>query len=349
MRLTDNQLCLSQSFAPSGPNAEGTFHLKRLNLATCTDAELSATPAAPSNLTPNTGSGQVMLTWDKVENTATYELRAWDSLQRQWGPIGGDPTGTSFTHFVLTDGRNYYYQVRSRDANGGRSAWFERVYAAVVPPLFPPPPESLGLDMFYQKYLEAGVVVVVALSEVSDKKMVRAQEIMTGLLSHMPGLLETLAANRARIARFEYKEGIGGVIQMPEFRHLLEDPSGMALRSPTGWVAAVPEDDYYCGLFVHEFAHLVHFAIEGQLNSGDCISRLINAYNAAMNAGLWQDEYASTNTAEYFAEVVKFWFWGLLPESLVSNTSKLEDYDPEAAKLVNELFGEATVPWYCKP
>ncbi len=349
MRLTDNQLCLSPGFAPSGPNAEGAFHLKKLNLATCTDAELSATPAAPSNLTPNIGVGQVALTWDRVANAASYELRAWDSLQRQWGPIGGVLTGTSFTHSVLTDGRNYYFQVRARDANGVRSAWSGRVYAAVVPPLFPPPPESLGLDIFYQKYFDAGGVVAVAPSEVSDKKMAQAQEILTGLLSHLPGLLETLAAKRARIAIFEYREGEGGVIQLPEFRHLLENPTGMALRSPTGWVAAVPEHDYYCGLFVHEFAHLVHFAIEEQLNSGEYISRLTDAYNAAMNAGLWQAEYASTNTEEYFAEIVKFWLWGSLPESLVSNNTKLEDYDPEAAKLVNELFGEATVPWYCKP
>ena len=67
-------------------------------------------------------------------------------------------------------------------------------------------------------------------------------------------------------------------------------------------MAAVPESDYYCGLFVHEFAHLVHFAIEGQLNSGEYISRFIGAYNAAMNAGLWQGAYASTNFEEYFAE-----------------------------------------------
>ncbi len=349
MRLTDNQLCLFPGFAPSGPNAEGAFHLKKLNLATCTDAELSATPPAPSNLTPNIGVGQVTLTWDRVENAASYELRAWDSLHRLWGPIGGVLTGTSFTHSVLMDGRNYYYQVRSRDADGVRSAWSARVYAAVVPPLFPPPPESLRLDMFYQKYFDAGGVVVVAPSEVSDKKMVQAQEILTGLLPHLPGLLETLVANRARVAIFEYKEGVGGVIQLPEFRHLSQDPTGMALRSPTGWVAAVPESDYYCGLFVHEFAHLVHFAIEGQLNSGEYISRFIDAYNAAMNAGLWQGAYASTNFEEYFAETVTFWLWGSLPESLASYNSELEDYDPEAAKLVNELFGEATVPWYCKP
>ena len=340
MRLTDNQLCLSPGFAPSGLNPRGAVHLKKLDLATCTDVELQAVPAAPANLTPNIGVGQVTLTWDRVANAAAYDLRVWDSLQRRWGPVDGVLTGTSFTHSGLTGGRNYYYQVRSRDAKGVRSAWSERVYAAVVPPLFPPPPESLGLDTFYQKYFDAGGVVVVAPSEVSDEKMVQAQEIITGLLSHLPGLLELLVSNRARIAIFKYKEGVGGLNQLPEFRDALQETGGMASRSPTGWVAAVPEDDYFCGIFIHEFAHLVHYAVEGKSNLHEYNSRLVGAYHAAMDAGLWQGAYASTNAYEYFAEIVVFW---------LRNSSRLEDYDPEAARLVKELFGEATVPWYCKP
>ena len=136
MRLTDNQFCLPSGCAISDANPEGTFHLKKLNLPTCTKAELSVTRAVPLNLTPTVGVGQVTLSWGRAANAATYELRTWDSIERQWGPIGGVLTGTSFTHSVRTDGRNYYYQVRSRDADGVRSAWSERVYAAVVSTFF---------------------------------------------------------------------------------------------------------------------------------------------------------------------------------------------------------------------
>ena len=39
-----------------------------------------------------------------------------------------------------------------------------------------------------------------------------------------------------------------------------------------------------------------------------------------------------------------------MPPTLVANYPTLEDYDPEAAKLVEEVFGDsATVPASCKP
>ena len=90
----------------------------------------------------------VTLTWDAVANAAGYELRVWDSLDRQWGAIGGVLTDTTtYTHTVLTDGRNYHFQVRARNANDVVGAWSDRVYEAVVTPRFPPPPLSLGLDL----------------------------------------------------------------------------------------------------------------------------------------------------------------------------------------------------------
>ena len=51
----------------------------------------------------------------------------------------------------------------------------------------------------------------------------------------------------------------------------------------------------------------------------------------------------------YWAETVKYWFWESLPPSLAANYPKLADYDPDAAKLVEEVLGDATVPPYCKP
>ena len=64
-----------------------------------------------------------------------------------------------------------------------------------------------------------------------------------------------------------------------------------------------------------------------------------------MTAGLWNDEYASTNIAEYWAETVTFWF----EERVVANQLKLADYDPAAARLIEEVFGEGTtVPSDCK-
>ena len=96
-------------------------------------------PDVPQNLTPTVGAGQVTLTWDAAADAASYDLRVWDSINRQWVPIGGVLSSTTYTHTVLTDGRNYYYQVRARSATDVRGAWSERVYAAVVTPQIPRP------------------------------------------------------------------------------------------------------------------------------------------------------------------------------------------------------------------
>ena len=144
------------------------------------------------------------------------------AFNREWGGIGGDLKVTSYTHAVLKDGRNYYYQVRARDANGVRGAWSARVYAAVVTPRYPPPPLSLHLDMFYQKYLETHGVAVVAPSEVSDAKNgPRRGEIITGMLSNRADLLQTMAANNTIV-----------FIEIDDIR-------GVAYKIPGGWEAYV--------------------------------------------------------------------------------------------------------------
>ena len=94
---------------------------------------------------------------------------------------------------------------------------------------------------------------------------------------------------------------------------------------------------------------MVHYMIDEQTGGADFNSRLQAAYQAALNAGLWHGLYARRNDREYWAEAVRFWFWETLPPSLAASYSKLADYDPEVAKLVEEVFGEATLVSYCKP
>ena len=56
----------------------------------------------------------------------------------------------------------------------------------VVSQRFPPLPPSLELNIYYQKYLKVNGVIVTAPSEVSDAKMDRAGEIVTGMSSGRP-------------------------------------------------------------------------------------------------------------------------------------------------------------------
>ena len=348
--LTGTGLCLPAGADLSGYNSAVTTHLNSLNLATCTDAELATVPGVPQNLNATVGAAQVTLAWDAAANAVSYELQAWDSLDRQWGAVGGVLTDTTtYTHTVLTDGRSYYYRVRSRAASNVHGGWSEWAHAIIVPAQFPPPPLSLGLDIFYQKYLEVDGVVVVASTDVSDETMIQVGAIITGMLSVKPDLLGILVANRTRIAIYPYSEQGERINQLPEFRFLTNNTLGYVHKGASEWLAGVPAETPYCGTVIHEIAHLVQNAIEEQPGGTEFNSRLQAAYQAALNAGRWQGLYARTNTEEYWAEAVKFWFWESLPPSLAASGTKLADYDPEIAMLVVEALDGAIVPAACKP
>ncbi len=352
LSLMSNQLCIPAGADFSGSHEYVKVELSRANLPTCTDADLKLVPGVPGNFSATVDGGQVTLTWDAAANAASYDLRVWDSLNREWGSIAGDLAGGSFLHAVLTDGRNYYYQIRARHDNGTRGVWSEQLYVAVVEPRFPPPPKVLGLDMLYQKYLDVGGVGVSGPSEISDEKFIQAREIITGMLSARPDVLATLAANGTRVAIYWRTRDFsgGGLGQLPEFRGRFAFfyPVGAVIQTASGWLVGVPNRDTRCYVFIHEFAHVIQYALEKQPDGQEYISRLKALYDAALGADLWEGEYAATNYAEYWAEVVTYWFEESLPTTLAADYPKLADYDAEAAKLVEEVFGSATVPEYCK-
>ena len=329
LKLTGNQFCLARTSDGSVSNAYVKAHLESLSLATCSMADLAAAPAVPRNLKAIISDGKVMLGWDAAPNGVSYDLRVWDSIDRRWRLIGDALTDTQFTHDALTDGRNYHYQVRARDANGVRGAWSTRLFAAVVAQQFSPPPLSLEIDLFYQKYLETGGVIVVGPSDVSDQKMVQAREIITGVLSSRSDLLDTLAANEARIEYFGYWREAAG--------------------EPDGWVAHVSVNDPNCGDFLQEFAHLIRQALEVQSDGQEFMSQLESVYQAALDAGLWKGSLAATHVEAYWAATVKYWFWEALPPSLAGEHLMLADYDAEVTSLIEDVFGDASVPLYCKP
>ncbi len=353
--LIGNRFCLAPGTSLSHTHNSVDAHLKSLNLANCTEAELSVFPAAPQNLTATAANSQVTLTWDAAANAAGYDLWAWNSLDRRWGPVGGFLTETTYTHYVPFDDRNHYYQVRARDANGVRGPWSARVWTSIFPLRFPPPPPSLGLHLFYQKYLKAGGVIVVAPTEVSDEKMVETGEIVAAMFSDNPELIENLLPKHFRVVIFRRNQAGEHINQLPELKdgyHHSLDHRGTAFETATGWAAAAQDDDEEerCYVLIHEFAHAIHFALKDQPVVHEFNTRLRDLYSTALAKGLWQDTYASTNFEEYWAETVTFWFQEFMREPVGLRGSNLEDYDPEIVKLIEEVFGEdATVPPYCKP
>ena len=241
----------------------------------------------------------------------------------------------------------------------------------------PPPPASLDLDPYYRKYLDAAGIPVVASSDVDDLHLYHARDIINAMLAHRPDLRATMAANHFRVVIYRH-DGCRGPYQTPELR--AELPPGrctnIAGTATVRWlsnrysgevlliidvVATAPavRQPYCNAILVHEFAHMVHFAlaIETALAGNRPLfdspfdARLKSAYSAAMRAGLYADAYASTNYKEYWAEAVMFWF---LPDMLSgvvrtpASVTRLADYDPRIAATVQDVFRAAELP-HCEP
>ena len=213
-----------------------------------------------------------------------------------------------------------------------------------------PPPSSLGLDPFYTKYLDAGGIQVVAPSGVEDAELVQARDIITGMLSDRPDIAAAMRANRYRVAYYDDSGG-GTLCQLPEFSDRFsedcwpgEQASGLAFFTETFAIAGVPplwRSGVCNGTLIHEFGHLVDFALnrsDSPVYDPGFEPRVTRAYNAAIAAGRWQGLYAATNTSEYWAEAVEYYFVPLYPPP---GGGTLADYDPAIAGLVAEVFGDA--------
>ena len=340
----------------------------------------AASPLYPPALTAAAVENAIELRWDPVPGAVRYRLKVWWDHLPKWQPIAGDGiSATSYTHTGLTPGREYYYTIQSVNAAGQTSDW-QLDYASATLPAAPhtpqqlaPPPASLGLDPFYRKYLDAGGIPVIASSDVDDAELYHARDIIAAMLSNRPDLLAAMVANRFRVIIYE-NDGCRGPFQVPELRDDL--PPGRCTHTTgiasiegranrfTGEVLLVieaigvaPAILPYCNvIFVHEFAHLVDYTLSYQLPGTTVFdptfdSRVESAYSAAISAGLYQDAYAATHPREYWAEAVTFWF---LPDMLTglvrtpAHVSKLAHYDPQAARLVEEVFGDAALP-DCNP
>ena len=339
-----------------------------------------ASPLTPPALTAEAIGDAIELRWEAVPAAVRYKLMVWWDPLPAWHPFEGDGiTSTSYTHTGVKVGRKYYYTIQAVNAAGQTSDW-QLDYASATVPAAPetpqqvaPPPSTLGLDPYYRKYLDAGGIPVLASSDVDDAELYHARDIIAAMLSNRPDLLAAMVANRFRVIIYE-NDGCRGPFQVPELRDDL--PPGRCTHTTgiasiegranrfTGEVLLVieaigvaPAILPYCNvIFVHEFAHLVDYTLSYQLPGTTVFdpsfdSRVESAYSAAISAGLYQDAYAATHPREYWAEAVTFWF---LPDMLTglvrtpAHVSKLAHYDPQAARLVEEVFGDAALP-DCNP
>jgi hypothetical protein len=235
---------------------------------------------------------------------------------------------------------------------------------SVSPETYPvtTPPESLKLDPFYEKYVDANGYPIVSSGKVNDYALKEAAYLIDMMLAQRPDVRKAMIESGSRMIVMAHNEF---TTDIPEYSRMKPkdfwDARARGLGgSRTDPVCSCAEENVLAfrgdpysteNILIHEFAHNIH--LRGMVNLDETFDgRLKEAYDHAMGQGLWKGKYASTNQAEYFAEGVQSWFDNNREpdhdHNHVNTRKELQEYDPGLAALCEEVFGNTELV-YTKP
>ena len=221
-----------------------------------------------------------------------------------------------------------------------------------------PPPatvrKTFNLDAFYEQWIDVEGLPVVASAKVDPYAVKEAAYLIQQMIGHRQDVLQALAQNNVRFVVMAHNEL---TTQIPEHSDLQPDYYWDRRARGLGSTPARPavscgeenllnyQGDPYSteNILVHEFAHAIH---QMGLNTVDPSfdDRLKIIYDAAVEKGLWENTYAITNRAEYWAEGTQSWFDTNRANddqhNHVDTRDKLNEYDPALALLLTEVFGD---------
>lgn len=210
------------------------------------------------------------------------------------------------------------------------------------------PPAEMELDAFYKKYLDCDGIAVIGSEQVDDRAFYRVKELLDKMLENRPDVRKALVDDGVRyiiIAAEEQVTDIPDYADMKPKAFWNERSRGFGGRVTSCGeenLLSLPTDRYEDeSIFIHELAH----AIDGRglrKIEPEFKERLKTLYEDAMAKGLYNYDYASTNTSEYWAESVQAFFdadreknWN---HNHVNTRQELYEYDPKMADFVREMF-----------
>ena len=219
-----------------------------------------------------------------------------------------------------------------------------------------PPPsttrEAFELSLFYQQWVDVEGLPVVASEKVNPYALKEAAWLIWQMIGHRPEILHTFVQKRVRFVVIGHTEITTDIPdysdQGPDFLvYRFRGFGGGGLSGHTAVSSSEEDLLHYPGsggshtVLIHEFAHAIH---RFGLNTVDPTfnNRLQIAYDAAMEKGLWQGTYASSDRGEYWAEGTQAWFYPKGGGSFKGNTRQaLKVYDPGLAALLAEVYGDS--------
>jgi hypothetical protein len=236
-----------------------------------------------------------------------------------------------------------------------------------------PVPDSLGVDPFYKKYVDAMGIPVISSEKVPDDALLVARDIVNTMLAARPDLRKAMVARKWRtgvIAEVEMTADIPEYSKMKRpgapagepHNQLDRDYHANRSRGLGGNPTTGAEENLlgypgprYWGehIFVHEFAHAI---MGGGIRTVDPAmhAEIRAAYDSAMAAGKYvhpdgRKHYATTNAGEYWAEGAQWWFFSNYGECFTGNIKvetpdDLKAYDPKLYELLSRVFDTHRIP-----
>jgi hypothetical protein len=233
------------------------------------------------------------------------------------------------------------------------------------------PPADAKIPPFYKKYVNVDGYPITASEKVNDYALKEAAYLMRQMLANRPDVRKAMIDSGSRLCIIGYNEY---TTDLPEFKDLSAPRAFAHLSSKDYWDARArgtggSQTDPFCScgeenllgypgdpyaaecILIHEMAHNIH--LRGVVRVDPTFDgRLEAVYKKAMEKGLWKGKYASVNHHEYFAEGVQNWFDNNRENdhdhNHVNTRAELKEYDPDLAKMCEEVFGNTQLT-YTKP
>jgi|SRR5579884_10336 len=202
---------------------------------------------------------------------------------------------------------------------------------------------------FYKKHLDYKGFSILSSAKVSDDALYEARYLIDRLLCDREDILKAMIR---RNCRFMVMAPTEMTTDVPEQRHMKNDPKtdwDKRARGLGGRLSScgeenllnLPGDRYNReNILIHEFNHAVHQQGLAEVDP-TFDRRLREAYQAAMARELWKGTYLTTNHSEYWAEGVQAYFDCMRPQYGANTREKLEKYDENLFKLVDEVYKQS--------
>ncbi len=223
------------------------------------------------------------------------------------------------------------------------------------------PPDSLGLSDFYKKYVNANGIHIISSGKVGDSVLTQAYKVIYAMTSYLkPEVVAAMGKVNTKVAIMGRYEGTEDI---PEHSYIGRDPKSLTLnwnlraRGLGGSiefpftsgaeenVMAYQIDKYHAeDILIHEFSHSIHLVGIYQVDS--TINDKLEALLAkAREEHRYDNTYAQTDIAEYWAEGVQDWFnvnaempYADGKHNWVNTREELKAYDPGLYDLIAQYF-----------